>query len=213
MANKKQIKSRRKNNIILFTLISCCLLICVVFLILRTLPNKEKEPHNVKIVEHLDNYGYILYENESTYYNQLFKELKETLNRKDFTEEEYATLIVRLFASDFFHLENKITKSDIGGTQFVYEPYRSDFESYAKKGMYKYIENNIYGDRKQELPSVEQVSIDKMKQDKFTYQGITDANAYFVDIVIQFNKDLGYRNTYQLILIHNQDKLEIAKLS
>ena len=216
MENKKQVRKKAKSKQkFLFLLVLISIILLVGIFVFLSFSSKEplEEKKKVEVIDHLEDYGYILNDNESTYYNQLFKDLKETLNRKDYTEEEYATLVVRLFVADFFHLENKLTKSDIGGTQFVYEPYRIDFENYAKEGLYKYIDNNIYGNREQELPSVEQVSIDKIEQKEFEYDGTTDLDAYYVNVTIQFNKDLGYKNTYQVVLIHNENKLELAKLS
>lgn len=174
--------------------------------------NKDKGQEPVKVVDALEEYGYTLDENETSYYKSLFNELKEELKKEEVEEENYAKLVSQLFLADFFHLDNKITKNDIGGTQFVYSSYQQDFQKYATEGMYKYIESNLYGDRQQELPKVQNVEITNLETKSYSYLDLKDNNAYIVDAVITYEKDLGYETSFTLTLIHTDKKLEIVKL-
>ena len=58
-----------------------------------------------------------------------------------------------------FTLANKVSNTDVGGIQFVHEPFQDDFILIAKETLYSHVENNIYGNRKQELPIVREVTI------------------------------------------------------
>ena len=103
-------------------------------------------------------------------------------------------------------------KSDIGGTQFVYENYREDFEKGAKDGIYKYVESNVYGDRKQSLPIVKEITQENVENKIFKYNNTSDTNAYYLTMNIEYSKDLGYPTKVEIVLIHNNNRLEVAKL-
>lgn len=209
---KKKVSKRKIRNFILF-LVLILLVVCVIFGLKSSFSNKKKAQADVKVEYKLDDYGYELMENESKYYKDLFNELKGVLSESDVDEEEYASLVSQLFLSDFFHLKNKITRNDIGGTQFVYESYRSDFEKKAKDGVYRYVESNIYGDRKQDLPEVSSVSIDNIEQIEYEYLNEIDEEAYSIDATISYVSDMGYQEQATLILVHTNNKLEIVKMS
>ena len=207
MAKKKRRIKLKK--IFLLLLIIGLLIYIGVFII----KGKKKEPQKeVEVIDTIDDFGYELNENETKYYKDLFDKLKNLLKEENYDEQEYATLIAQLFVIDFYDLDSKIMKSDIGGTQFVYEEYREDFEKGAKAGMYKYIENNIYGDRKQELPTVKEVTQESIENNIFKYNNESDINAYYLTMNINYTKDLGYPTKVELVLIHNDDRLEVAKL-
>lgn len=206
---KKRKRRIKLKKIFLLILIIGLLTYIGIFII----KGKKKEPQKeVEVIDTIDDFGYELNENETKYYKNLFDKLKNLLKEENYDEQEYATLIAQLFVTDFYDLDSKIMKSDIGGTQFVYEEYREDFEKGAKAGMYKYIENNIYGDRKQELPIVTEVTQELIENNIFKYNNESDINAYYITMNIEYKKDLGYPIKVEVVLIHNNDRLEVAKL-
>ena len=174
---------------------------------------KNDGASEVEILDTIKEYNYNLDENDSAYFKKEFKKLKKELSKKQVNEEEYAKLVSKLFVIDFFSLKNVINKNDVGGKQFVYTDYQDSFVKFAKDGIYKYVENNIYGDRKQELPSVKLVTVDEIKQEEVTFKNdVTDAKAYLVELTVNYDKDLEYQEKVTLVLIHNDKKLEIAKM-
>lgn len=196
------------------------LLIIIVFIILGiTLigkglgKKKTKKVEEKKIIENINEFGYSLEENEGEYYNEQFNELKSILNSDTIDEEKYASTIAKLFIIDFFTLDNKISKADIGGVQFVYNDYRNDFEKYAKDSIYKSVKNNIYGDRKQDLPIVKNVEINNITNDNYYYLDKEDDNAFFITAKIEYITDLGYQTNVDLVIIHSGQKLEIVKMN
>ena len=206
---KKTKKKMKKSFKILIGIIIVLLLVFVGF---KLTSKKSKDKPVVKVEDSLEEYGYVLNENETKYYKDLFKELKKVLNSDTVDEEKYATLVGQLFLADFYNLDNKITKNDIGGVQFVYTPYQSDFSKFAVESIYHYVENSLYEKRDQELPIVTSVDITDIKQNSFDYQGKTDEQAWTLSYKINYEKDLGYQTEGTMTLVHNEKKLEIVDL-
>lgn len=174
---------------------------------------KDNGQNNVVILSEIPAYGYSYNENDSKYFETLFKDLKGLLEGKEPKEENYVKLISQLFVTDFYSLNNALNKNDVGGEQFIWNDYRSDFVKKAKNSVYAYVENNIYGNRDQELPVVTNVEVTEIKQDKISFvnNDIKDENGYTVSVKITYEKDLGYPTECELIVIHNDSKLEIAQ--
>lgn len=208
---KKRMISKKKVTRFLIILIGIVLLIVGIVFCLKKL--KHKEPKKIiKIVDSIEKYGYTLDDNETEYYKSLYRQLKTVLNDEPIDEEKYVGLIAKMFLADFYDLNSKITKNDIGGTQFVYESFRNDFELFAKDTVYHYLESNIYNNREQKLPIVDLVEVDNIKQESYEYGDQVDENAYVVNLKITYKEDLGYQNDVVIHLIHNNDKLEIAEM-
>lgn len=199
---------RRKLSVKKIT-IFMIILIIIISLIYLVLGEKksEKKP---KVIDEIN--GYVLSDVKSSYYKNLFNELKVELNKDEINEENYAILIAKLFITDFFSLHYSLNKNDIGGVQYVYEDFRTDFSLYAKNSIYNVVENNIYGDRKQELPIVSNIEINDISNDTFEYYEKKDDGAYVIKLKIIYEKDLDYQNEATIVLIHNNKKLEVAEL-
>lgn len=209
MKRKRRVNRKIKVIIIIFAVI---ILVALGYFIFK--PSKSRKAQNVvKIEEKIESHGYELAENETSYYKELFKNLKVVLNEKPLDEKKYATLVGQLFLASFFNLDNKISKNDVGGLQFVYSDFREDFEKYAKEGIYHYVENNMYGDRKQVLPIVTEVSVLNVEPMTITYLDKSDKEGYKIDFKILYEEDMGYQTTATLYLIHHNDKLEIVKMT
>lgn len=210
-------KKKKKNKINLKRLIIVILVIIVVIfgiiVVKDKLFGKKEVQEQAKVVDKLDKYGYELNDNETKYYNDLFKKLKEELNKDKVNEEEYAKLISQLFLADYFNLDNKISKNDVGGVQFVYKDYQTNFIKKSTDEVYKYVESDIYKNRKQKLPSITNVEVLDISQGSFDYLEKTDENAYTVELKISYKEDMGYQQNVTLVLIHSGIKLEIAKMS
>lgn len=210
MAKKKRVKQRK---IILIFLIIFAILLLLCSFNFKKKDKKRKVKQEVKVEETIEGYNYELDDNETLYYKDLFQKLKQVLEKEPVEEDKYASLICQLFLADFFNLDNKISNNDIGGTQFVYADFRDDFENLAKSSVYHYVESDVYDDRKQELPKVKEVSVVNIETTSFTYLDQKDDNAYQVDLNVSYETDLGYQEGVTLVLVHNDDKLEIIKMT
>ena len=173
----------------------------------------SKKVSKVKEISSIKGYGYTLRADATDYYKSLFKKLDKVLKEKDVDMDEYASLVSQMFVADFFNLDNKISKNDVGGKQFVYTDYQGDFEKYAKDSIYKSVQNNVYGNRKQELPIVSKVTVSKKDSESFKYGDNTDSEAYVFEFEVQYKKNLDYQESGKLVLIHNDKKIEVASMS
>lgn len=187
-------------------------LFILLFFCLKDIYNSLKSNETVKTLDSIENYNYTLNEQDSDYFENLFKELKNTLENEELDEEKYASLVSQLFITDFYSLEYALSKSDIGGLQFVYDEYRDTFSLKAKETVYAYVESNIYGKREQELPNVTNVEIANIEQKEYSGKKEKDEEAYYVDLEITYEKDLDYPTSCSLILIHHDNKLEIVDM-
>ena len=207
-------KKRRKIKLgrIFILLLIVCLLAYLGILAYEKLAVKEKKPGKVKNISTIKEYDYVLKENATAYYKKLFKKLDSVLSKDEVDEDEYANLVCQMFVSDFFNLDNKTSKNDVGGVQFVYKDYRSDFEKYAMDSVYKSVESNVYGNRRQNLPVVESVKCSKIGNNTFKYGESSDEKAYNLDFDIEYKEDLGYQAEGSMTIIHNEKKLEVASM-
>lgn len=171
-----------------------------------------KKTINVEVVDKIDNYNYTLNSNATDYYKGLFNELSNLLKNDDFDEKSYAELVSKLFITDVYTLDNKLNKNDIGGTEYVYSNFKDDFNMIAQSTIYKNIKNNMYNDRVQDLPIVKEVIINSIDNDDFEYEKNLFENAYYVDVSVNYESDLGYPTNISLVIIKNNDKLEVAKM-
>ena len=206
---------KRKINVkrVAILIILLLLIIASIVLAVNKLTKKETKTKEIQEVASIDAYGYTLKDNATAYYKKLFKELEKTLNADKVDEEKYSKLVAQMFIADFFNLDNKISKNDVGGKQFVYADYQSDFEKFAMDSMYKSVESDVYNDRNQELPIVSNVEVTKVGNQNYTYGENSDDNAYVYNFKIEYKDDLGYQTEGSLILIHNGQQIEVTSMS
>ena len=207
MKKKRRIKYKK---IIILIVVILFLILC--FCIKDIIGVLNSNIEQVEILSNIEGYDYSLNENDSEYFKEKFMLLKDEL-KEEYDEEKYASLISELFVIDFYSLDNSLNKNDIGGIQFVYKDYQEDFKKSAKNSVYKYVENNIYKDRKQELPVVKSTEIKSIEQQKISFSNdIVDNKTYVVNVLVEYEKDLDYPTEVELTIIHSNNKLEIAKM-
>ena len=161
-------------------------------------------------LDSLELYGYTLDDMDSKEYKEYFNELKAVLNSDSVNYEEYAKGVVKLFVTDFYTLDTKITSSDIGGVEFIPTDMVENFKMHAGDTMYNHVENNIYGDRKQELPTVKSVNVSEVVEMSYTYKD-KEYDAYKVSATWEYVSDMGYDKEGIFYLIKDNNKLYIVK--
>ena len=186
--------------------------------------NKEEEP--IKVEKRIDDYGYTLDENETNIYKEEFYNLEKILESSEVDYEAYAKSIAKLFIIDFYTLDNKLSKNDIGGVEFLKPSMRDNFIEQARSTFYKYVE--VKKGRTQKLPIVS--SVDDIELEKTTYtikkitkttskKGKTPTNvgdikeAYKLNISWSYKEDLGYEDTTTMYMIKENDKLYIVEMN
>lgn len=211
-----------------------CLIVIIIILIVALLSYKflfnNSEPKEVKIIKSIPEYGYELKENETKLYKDEFENLDKILSKKEVDYEEYAKSIAKLFIIDLYTLDNKLSKNDIGGTDFIKEDMRDNFIDEVRSTFYKYIEVNSE-DRNQDLPQVNKItdiSIEntnfvikdtkttttssKSKSKTTTRVAGTTVDAYKVTISWDYKEDFGYEKEANMIIIKEDKKLYIVEM-
>jgi len=198
-------------------LIVILLIIIVILLGVLFLNDKFLNKGNVKetkIVNKIDKYGYNLKDSKTKKYHKMFEELKKILSKDEVDEEEYVKKISEMFIYDFYSLNDKTAKTDIGGVDFVYSGALENFLLKSEDTYYKYVESNIYGNRNQSLPTVKEIEITNVNQEVFAYGDKTDEKAYIVDATWSYTEEefSKYQTSAKLVFIHDGDKLSLVEL-
>ncbi len=209
MAKKRRVSKKKITVFIIIIILIIAAIIGAVILL-----NKDNHEDTIKVesVDKIKGYDYELQSNATKYYSELFGELKEVLEADDIDEAKYAEVVTKLFVADFFNLDNKLSKNEVGGLQFVYKDFRNDFVKLASSSIYKNVESNLYGNRKQNLPVVTKVSVERGTSESFAYGDKTDNEAYKVNFEIEYEEDLDYQTSGTVTLIHSNKKLEVAAM-
>lgn len=206
-------KLKKKPKIILIVIITLVVFVLLGLVLFKAV-NRKEEVKEVKIENSIEKYGYNLKENKPKKYKDLFKELKEILNAKKIDEESYVKKISEMFIYDFYSLKDKTAKTDVGGVEFVYKNILDNFLENAENTYYKYLESNIYDNRKQELQVVDEITIESVDQGIFAYNDLSDENAYTVKAKWTYTdeKYSSYQTSATLIFIHDDNKLSLVEL-
>lgn len=204
---------KKKPKIIIIATISILTLLLLGFIVYKTL-GEHKEVKAVKIENSIDKYGYNLKENKPKAYKEMFKELENILKDATVDEEAYVNKIAEMFIYDFYSLNDKTAKTDVGGLEFVHSAALENFIQNAEDTYYKYLESNIYNNRKQNLPVVSNISIDSTEQTQFAYGNENDENAYMVKVSWDYTDSnfSDYQKEATLIFVHEDFKLSLVEL-
>lgn len=164
----------------------------------------------VRVVSKFDDYSYFL-DSDLTLYKKYYRDLKNILTQDNILENEYVICIARLFIIDFYTLSDKITNQDIGGVQFIHSNYQDKFIEAAKLTFYKNLQNNLYGDRNQEVPIVTDIIINDLNNTMYNYEDIVvDNNAYNLKCTVKFEN--GNEKIIQLKIVHEGIRLSIVEI-
>ncbi len=217
VAQKRTKKKLKKDNIliVILTLVLIGLLVWLASMTLDIFKKDEPDTKEKEIVDKVDTHGYYLTDHNTKYYKELYEQLKDVLKGDPIDDEEYATLVAKMFTADFYDLNSKLSKTDVGGIQFILPAFQDTFIKTAtdSKGMYYYVQSNLYDERKQNLPAVSEVEVTSIKKLAYNYQQLNDDNAYQASVRITYEKELGYPKNVNLKLAHYDNKIYVIEVS
>lgn len=197
--NKKMKKSVKLVLAILFILIAAVLIKVVFF--------ASAETVNVVVVKDtMESHNYTLDERDSELFEEKYNELKDILSEDEIDFEKYAELISELFIIDLYTLNNKITKYDVGGLEYLVDDIVENFELKASETMYKYIGDLEYN----ELPEVSSIEIDEIDSKNIIYND-EEYSGYNIEISWDYLKDLEYDTNGVLSLIIDDEIVKIIE--
>ena len=205
-------KNLKKKLAIVLIIVSIICFMLVFFKV--TQKEKTPEPEEVKKEDEIQTkeFDYTLYDNKSDLYKEYFGKLKEELLKEEVNDQEYAKIISQLFVTDFYSLDDKLTSTDIGGLDFLYENIKENFVLKAIDTIYKYVQSNVYGERKQDLPKVSKVEVKEATLTPVTIGDLTDQNGYTVTLSITYEKEMGYPKEVTLKLVHVEKKIYVVEV-
>ena len=173
---------------------------------------KKETKNNVKVVDSIDNYGYTLDQRDSKLMKDTYKKLEEILNEKEIDYDTYAEELAKLFVIDLFTINNKINKYDVGSLEYVYPDNVENFKTNVEDTIYKIVEDNTKGKRKQELPIVSSVNIEEETNGEYELFDVQN-KSYIVKLKWTYEKDMGYDSNAIITLIEKDNKLYVVEYS
>ena len=111
-------------------------------------------------------------------------------------------------------LSDKTAKTDVGGVDIFYPDILNNFLENAEDTFYKYVESNVYNNRKQSLPTVNTVTVDNIEKTSFTYNDTIDDNAYKVKVSWDYTDEefANYQKEANLVFVNKDKKLYLVEL-
>ena len=172
--------------------------------------NKIKIMNSTNVILNIEDFGYSLDDRDTEYMKEEFETLKKVLSADEIDYKEYASCLAKLFVIDFYTLNNKINKYDVGGLEYILSSKKEEFLNKAMDTIYKDIIDNTYQDRVQKLPEIKEVTVDDVLEEEITLNG-ENVNAYKVEMRYEYVVDLGYDQKGVLYLTLDNGKLVIVK--
>lgn len=216
--NKKRMSKKAKIKLIFVILMLILVAFIIGYFVVGGKNSDDKA--KTKVVDEIKKFNYTVSDSDSKLFKEKFKELKKVLSEKEVDNKKYATLVSELFVIDFYTLDNKLTKNDVGGVQFVYTKHQADFIDKARDGMYKQVKNNLDNDRKQSLPEVDTIEVVSTEEvvpsaifESEDFKNVTDAEAYEIKLKWTYKNDDKFQKEATVVVVKDSDKLSVAKLS
>jgi hypothetical protein len=204
----KQEKKKRRTKIIIIVLVLLLLLGAGGFGGYKWYKKTHtRQAVEVKVLDSIDEYGYSVSDRDSKYYQKEFEELKKILTASSVDEEAYATQVAKLFAIDLYSIETKMNKYDIGGLEYFYKDKSEMYEKKVMDTIYETLLDDTYGDRKQSLPLVKEVTVNSTEKTKYTLgeeEKAKEVDGYLVKLEIKYKEDMGY-DTEASIVVCKED--------
>lgn len=174
---------------------------------------EEKKETNVSnIISNITDYGYTLDDRDTDYMKDTFEELKTILDVSEVDYHAYAEVLAKLFVIDFYTLNNKINKYDVGSLEYILSSNVDMFRQKAVDTVYRDILDNTYRDRIQDLPEITNVTVLDVTDTTYTLnEEVVDAIK--VTMNYEYRKDLGYDTEGTIYFVRNANKLEVASYS
>ena len=207
----------KKNKKIIITIVVILVIIGLgvgaYFLFFKSKPSEEFANPEVKIMNKIEGYEYTLDERDTELFKEKFEELKKLLESENFEEEEYVSLVSQLFIIDLYTIDNKISKYDVGGLEYVYEPARDSFKGMAIDTIYKNVINNIDKKREQSLPTVASITVDDITPSTYEMPDESEVSSYTVNVSWTYETSLGYDDEGTIELIKNDNRIDVVSFN
>ena len=200
----------KKKYKMLLTILIILIIIIVAAIIAFKVFQGSPTAEPVKVVDSIDNFDYTLDDRDTELMKKTYNELKDILTASDIDYEKYAQALAKLFVIDLFTMDNKVNRYDVGSTEYVYPDSVENFKTNVEDTIYKTMENNSNGKRKQKLPEVSAIDESNVETSTFTI-GEDEYESYIVKLSWSYEKDLGYDKNATITLIPLNEKLYVVE--
>ena len=199
-------QKKKKKKIIIISIVVVLVIIGAVILFLNLNKKGNGNPVEVKILEQNVDYGYSLSDRDSKLYKDEYNNLKKIIEAKEVDIEAYTTQVAKMFVIDLYSMETKLNMYDIGGSEYYYTDKKDMFDNKVMDTIYSTLEDDTYGDRKQELPLVKTIEVVSNEKTEYT-MGEEKVEAYSVKLKWTFEKELGYDSEGTVVIANEKDSL------
>ena len=152
---------------------------------------EEKQKVEVQILDSIKDYGYTLSENDSDLFKTEYNLLKDAINEDPIDNSKYATQVAKLFVIDLYSLNSKVNKTLM-------------FEQKVMDTIYSTLQDNSYGDRKQELPNVNKIEIKGTQEIDYTLDK-EKVKGYQIKMEWSYDKNMGYDTKGTAVVCKDND--------
>lgn len=199
----------RKKYKRLLIVIIIFIVIIVGLIVIKKVTTKSVK-NDVKVVDSIDSFSYTLDERDTTLMKNTYNELKKVLKEKTIDKEKYASLLAELFVIDLFTIDNKINKYDVACLEYVYPSSIDNFKMNVEDTLYKRVEDNTFGKRKQTLPVVKSVSVSDVEKSTFKISD-EEMESFVVKLTWDYEENLGYDTSASITLVEVDNKLYVVE--
>lgn len=161
------------------------------------------------VTNKIEGYDYTLDDRDTELFITMFKELKENLESDKIDEEAYAKSVAKLFVTDLYTINNKVSKYDIGGLEYLYTSAKDSFRAKVLDTIYKTVEDDSYKTRNQELPIVKSVEILDISKGTYTINKEKKESCE-ISLSWTYQKDLGYDSKGNIKMIKEENRWAIV---
>lgn len=194
---------KKKKKIIIICVVVALIIVGAVILICNLNKKGNGNPVEVKILEQNVDYGYSLSDRDSKLYKDEYSNLKKLIEAKEVDLEAYTTQVAKMFVIDLYSMETKLNMYDIGGSEYYFADKKDMFDTKVMDTMYSTLEDDTYGDRKQELPLVKSIEVVSSEKTEYT-MGEEKKEAYSVKLQWTYEKDLGYDSEGTVVIVNEE---------
>ena len=202
-------RRRYKVGLIVISVLLVGVIALGVFKIFHSSEEEKTDVNVTSVISNINDYGYTLDDRDSDYMKEVFQELEDILNATEVDYQAYAEALAKLFVIDFYTLNNKINKYDVGSLEYILSSSVDTFRQKAQDTIYRDILDNTYRDRIQDLPEITNVTILNTEETTYTLNE-EEVNASKEEMNYEYKEEVVYDTEGTIYFVRNGNKLEVA---